>query len=95
METPSLAARRQAAWSSASLDVRLRAARSGRPRLWPLSAAEFYSGLSQRFIERDGMYFLPEQAAEYDQKRMGVQGLGQTDLFLNVINEETANNAPR
>jgi hypothetical protein len=30
----------------------------------PLSAAEFYAGLAQRFPERDGMYFLPEQAAE-------------------------------
>jgi len=29
----------------------------------PLSAAEFYAGLDQRFSERDGMYFLPEQVA--------------------------------
>ena len=27
----------------------------------PLSAAEFYAGLTQRFSERDGMYFLPSK----------------------------------
>jgi len=34
----------------------------------PLSAAEFYAGLEQRFPLRDGMYFLPDQAAEYEMK---------------------------
>jgi hypothetical protein len=32
----------------------------------PLGAAEFHAGLRQRFPERDGMYFLPEQVPEYD-----------------------------
>ena len=32
----------------------------------PISATEFYRGLMQHFPERDGMYFLPKQAAEYD-----------------------------
>ena len=36
----------------------------------PLSAAEFYAGLEQRFPMRDGMYFLPHQAVEYDKMRM-------------------------
>ena len=36
----------------------------------PMSAAVFYAGLTQRFSERDGMYFLPDQVAEYDRKRM-------------------------
>jgi DNA modification methylase len=35
----------------------------------PLSARDFYEGLAQRFSERDGMYFLPEQAQEYDRLR--------------------------
>lgn len=39
----------------------------------PISSPEFQIGLSQRFIERDGMYFLPEQAAEYDRKKMTKQ----------------------
>ncbi len=48
----------------------------------PLSAAEFYSGLVQRFSEREGMYFLPEQVAEYDKKRMTVREVLQLELFV-------------
>jgi len=48
----------------------------------PLSAAEFYAGLVQRFSERDGMYYLPEQVAEYDKKRMTVQEVLQLQLFV-------------
>ncbi|PZV08800.1 MAG: DNA methylase [Leptolyngbya sp.] len=49
----------------------------------PLSASEFYAGLDQRFPHRDGMYFLPEQIAEYDRKRMTVKEVLQLDLFVN------------
>ena len=48
----------------------------------PLSAAEFYQGLVQRFSERDGMYFLPDQAAEYDKKRMTVKEVLQLEFFV-------------
>ena len=48
----------------------------------PLSAAEFYQGLEQRCSQRDGMFFLPEQVAEYDRKRMTVSELEQLDLFV-------------
>ncbi|HEY9692441.1 MAG TPA: DNA methyltransferase [Oculatellaceae cyanobacterium] len=48
----------------------------------PLSASEFYTGLTQRFNERDGMYFLPEQAAEYDRKRLTVREVLQLELFV-------------
>jgi len=48
----------------------------------PLSAAEFYAGLAQRFPERDGMYFLPDQVAEYDKKRMKVKEVLQLQLFV-------------
>lgn len=54
----------------------------------PLSAAEFHSGLPQRFAERDEMFFLPEQVAEYDRRRMTARDLHQPDLF--VHDEETA-----
>lgn len=47
----------------------------------PISSQEFQIGLSQRFIERDGMYFLPEQAAEYDRKKMTKQ-VFQVKLFV-------------
>ncbi len=49
----------------------------------PLSAAEFYAGLQHRFPPRDGMYFLPEQAAEYDKKRMTVSDV-ETPEFAPV-----------
>ena len=48
----------------------------------PLSAAELYAGLEQRFPPRDGMYFLPDQAAEYDKKRMTVKEVLQLQLFV-------------
>ena len=48
----------------------------------PLSASEFYAGLAKRFPERDGMYFLPEQVAEYDKKRMKVKEVLQFELFV-------------
>ena len=48
----------------------------------PLSAAEFYGGLEQRFPKRDEMYFLPDQVAEYDQKRMLAKGIEQLQLFV-------------
>jgi hypothetical protein len=54
----------------------------------PLSAAEFYAGLEQRFPVRDGMYFLPDQVAEYDRKRMTVKEVLQLELF--VKDEESA-----
>jgi len=54
----------------------------------PMSAAEFYAWLGQRFPIRDGMYFLPEQAAEYDRKRIGEQEVQQPELF--VPDEATA-----
>ena len=48
----------------------------------PLSAAEFYAGLEQRFPVRDGTYFLPDQAADYDKKRMTVKEILQLQLFV-------------
>jgi len=54
----------------------------------PLSAAEFYAGLEQRFEKRDGMYFLPEQVLEYDRKRHTVREFLQLELL--VTDEESA-----
>ena len=50
--------------------------------LVPVSSQEFQAGLPQRFIERDGMYFLPDQVAEYDRKKMISGELLQTSLFV-------------
>ena len=48
----------------------------------PLSAAEFYRGLAQRFPERDGMYFLPDQVAEYDKRRLKAREVLQLSLLV-------------
>ncbi len=48
--------------------------------LVPMSAAEFHAGLKERFPERDGMYFLPDQVVEYDRKRQGVKEVFQLEL---------------
>ncbi len=54
----------------------------------PLNSADFQAGLAQRFPERDGMYFLPNQAAEYDKSKLVYTASGQ--LFLTVRDEATA-----
>jgi hypothetical protein len=48
----------------------------------PISSQEFQLGLSQRFIERDGMFFLPDQVAEYDRKKMTSGELKQMAMFV-------------
>ena len=49
----------------------------------PIDSQEFQLGLSQRFSERDGMYFLPEQVAEYDRKKMiGGGRMIQTEIWI-------------
>lgn len=48
----------------------------------PLSSQEFQAGLTQRFEPRDGMIFLPEQAAEYDKKRLQVAVAPQIEMFV-------------
>ncbi|MGY4197266.1 DNA methyltransferase [Bradyrhizobium sp. USDA 4520] len=54
----------------------------------PLSASEFYAGLAQRYPVRDGMYFLPEHAVEYDKRRLTVEEVDAPELF--VLDEATA-----
>lgn len=48
----------------------------------PIDSKEFQMGLAQRFSERDGMFFLPEQTAEYDKKKLISGTLIQTSLFV-------------
>lgn len=48
----------------------------------PISSQEFQIGLSQRFIERDGMFFLPDQVAEYDRKKLTSGELKQMAMFV-------------
>ncbi|MBF0371570.1 MAG: hypothetical protein HQL52_19195 [Magnetococcales bacterium] len=51
----------------------------------PLSSAEFLQGLTQRFAERDGMFFIQEQIPQYDKKRMTTNHVKQ--LTLDVVDE--------
>jgi hypothetical protein len=48
----------------------------------PMSTQEFQAGLSQRFVARDGMIFLPEQVAAYDKKRASVEQAPQMEMFV-------------
>jgi predicted RNA-binding Zn-ribbon protein involved in translation (DUF1610 family) len=54
----------------------------------PIDARDFQEGLKQRFIERDGMYFTAEQAAEYDEKKAKTPNFVQLSLI--VTNESDA-----
>lgn len=54
----------------------------------PLSTQEFQAGLRQRFPERDGMFFLPEQVTQYDRAKLNSGKLVQGSFF--VSDEESA-----
>lgn len=55
----------------------------------PLDAHSFYGGLRQRFLERDGMFFLPDQVNEYDDKRAFME-LDSAQLSFAVTDEKNA-----
>lgn len=48
----------------------------------PLSSAEFQRELADKFPEREGMFFLSEQVAEFDKKRAQMEGVGQMSIFV-------------
>lgn len=49
----------------------------------PMGAAHFYAGLDQYFAKADGMYFLPDQIAQYDKARTELGVVAQLSLFVN------------
>lgn len=55
----------------------------------PIDAADFYKGLDERFIQRDGMYFLSNQVNEYDTARIKAD-LEPVQFSMFVTNEKTA-----
>lgn len=55
----------------------------------PLDAHAFYEGLRQRFLQRDGMFFLPDQVNEYDEKRAHME-LDVQQLSFVVTDEKNA-----
>ena len=48
----------------------------------PINSAEYQAGLAEKYPERDGMFFLPEQVNEYDKKRAQVENIGQLSIFV-------------
>lgn len=48
----------------------------------PLSAAEFYQGLSQRWLMRDGMVFTAAQVSQYDRLRLKAERVQQLAIFV-------------
>lgn len=55
----------------------------------PMDAHTFYEGLRQRFLQRDGMFFLPDQVNEYDEKRAHME-LDIQQLSFVVTDEKNA-----
>jgi hypothetical protein len=54
----------------------------------PIDARDFQEGLRQRFVDRDGMYFTAEHAAEYDEKKAKAPKFVQLSII--VTNESDA-----
>jgi DNA modification methylase len=54
----------------------------------PMSAPEFLQGINQRFIEKDGMYFLDFQFESYEKKKS--KSLGVVQLSIAVSDEASA-----
>lgn len=55
----------------------------------PMDAHTFYVGLRERFIQRDGMFFLPDQVNEYDERRLKME-LQDQQLSLFITDEKSA-----
>lgn len=55
----------------------------------PLDASDFYNGLDERFMKRDGMYFLSDQVNEYDEARIKMD-VENIEMSLFVTNEKSA-----
>jgi hypothetical protein len=55
----------------------------------PIDATDFYRGLDEKFLKRDGMYFLADQVNEYDTARIKTD-VENIQFSLFVTNEKTA-----
>lgn len=55
----------------------------------PMDAHTFYAGLRERFIQRDGMFFLPDQVNEYDERRQKME-LQDQQLTIFITDEKSA-----
>jgi DNA modification methylase len=55
----------------------------------PLDSIDFYKGLDEKFLKRDGMYFLPDQVNTYDTARIE-HDVEPIQFVLFVTNEKSA-----
>lgn len=55
----------------------------------PIDATDFYKGLDEKFLKRDGMYFLPDQVNEYDTARIKAD-VEPIQFSMFVTNEKSA-----
>lgn len=55
----------------------------------PIDSTEFYRGLDEKYLKRDGMYFLSDQVNEYDTTRIKTD-VEPIQLSLFVTNEKSA-----
>ena len=55
----------------------------------PIDATDFYKGLDERFLKRDGMYFLSNQVNEYDTARI-INDVEPIQFSLLISNEKNA-----
>lgn len=55
----------------------------------PIDSTDFYKGLENKFLQRDGMYFLPNQINEYDTARIKNE-IEPVQFSFIVSNEKTA-----
>ncbi|WP_312640281.1 DNA methyltransferase [Hydrogenoanaerobacterium sp.] len=55
----------------------------------PMDVTDFYQGLDEKFLKRDGMYFLPSQVNEYDTARITSE-VEPIQMELLVTNEKAA-----
>ena len=55
----------------------------------PIDAADFQVSLKTKFLERDGMMFLPDQAAEYEEQKRKLGMTKQIDFIFDVIYSES------
>lgn len=55
----------------------------------PMDASEFYAGLDEKYLKRDGMYFLPKQVNQYDKVRATCD-VENIQISLFVTDEKSA-----
>jgi hypothetical protein len=62
----------------------------GQGLLLPISAGDFFAAMPQRFVERDGLYYLADQVAEYDKMKARQQVKIQEEAAALFVSDEAS-----